>query len=135
MVVGGYNDVDGRLSSVVTLLPGSANWTDLAPLPQGLSYASASIMGGRLRELGGYTGDDYTSEVIIYSHRQHIHRAGYLLSLLENSCTLSTGCIREALKEKSVLFGTIVPNVGGWVWMDCYGIFDPLFRKFPVNSR
>ena len=71
MVVGGYNDVDGYLSSVVTLLPGSANWTDLAPLPQGLSYASASIMGGRLRVLGGFnTQDGYTSEVIIYSHCQ-----------------------------------------------------------------
>ena len=116
MVVGGYNDVDGRLSSVVTLLPGlDSAWTDLASLPQGLYLASASIMGGRLRVLGGYnTQDGYTSEVIIYSHCQHIHRPGYLLLLLlENSRTLSTGCIREALKEESVLFGTIVPTVGG----------------------
>ena len=131
VVVGGYNQVDGYgLSSVVTLLPGlDSDWTHLAPLPQGLDGASASIMGGRLRVLGGYNGGGYTSEVIIYSHRQHIHRAGYLLLSLENSRTLSTGCIREALKEKSDLFGTIVPNVGGWVWMDFYGIFDPFLPK------
>ena len=71
MVAGGYNDVDGRLSSVVTLLPGvDSDWTPLASLPQGLDLASASMMGGRLRVLGGYTGDGYTSEVIIYSHCQ-----------------------------------------------------------------
>ena len=85
VVVGGYGRISEDsgycLSSVLTLLPGS-NWTDLAPLPQGLLYASASIMGGRLRVFGGHNEGGFTSEVIIYSHCQDIHRAGYLLAPL-----------------------------------------------------
>ena len=35
---------------------------------------------------------------------------------------------REAITE-TFFFGTIVPNVGGWVWMDFYGIFDPFLTE------
>ena len=83
VVVGGYNhDNAWGLTSVVTYVPGSTAWTPLASLPQewfpsssflsGLTQASASIMGGRLRVFGGKTGGGagYKSEVIIYSHCQ-----------------------------------------------------------------
>ena len=40
-------------SSVLTLLPGAADWTSLASLPRTLAYAKASIVGGRLRLTGG----------------------------------------------------------------------------------
>ena len=66
MVVGGYNDVDGYgLSSVVTLLPGAAAWTPLASLPRGLSGARASIVGGRIRIIGGLLDVSFRSEVMI----------------------------------------------------------------------
>ena len=65
MVAGGYSE-DGfknELSSVLTLLPGAEEWTPLASLTRALIYARASIVGGRLRVTGGYSGGSYRSEV------------------------------------------------------------------------
>ena len=51
-------------SSVLTLLPGAEDWTDLASLPRPLYGAQASIVGGRLRVTGGYDGGSFRSEVM-----------------------------------------------------------------------
>ena len=59
MVAGG-----SHTSSVLTLLPGAADWTSLASLPRLLYDAQASIVGGRLRVTGGYGGGSYRSEVM-----------------------------------------------------------------------
>ena len=65
MVAGGYTS--GRTSSVLILLPGAEDWTPLASLPRRLSYAQASIVGGRLRVTGGRDdGDSYRSEVMAH---------------------------------------------------------------------
>ena len=52
-------------SSVVTLLHGATAWTPLASLPRTLSWARASIVGGRIRINGGYDGGSSRSEVMI----------------------------------------------------------------------
>ena len=56
----------GRTSSVLTLLLGAANWTDLASLPRPLVGARASIVGGRLRLTGGFDGSSRRSEVMAH---------------------------------------------------------------------
>jgi len=54
-------------SSVLTLLPGAANWTSLVSLPRPLFGARASIVGGRLRVTGSYRfGYYFSSEVFEY---------------------------------------------------------------------
>ena len=62
-VVSGGSDGSNLLSSVLTLLPGAEAWTPLASLPRTLFGAQASIVGGRLRVTGGYSGGSYRSEV------------------------------------------------------------------------
>ena len=58
---------EGYISSVLTLLPGAADWTPLASLPRPLDNARASIVGGRLRLVGGRDdGSSYRSEVLEY---------------------------------------------------------------------
>ena len=42
-----------HFSSVVTLLPGAKAWTTLSSLPTTLYAARASIIGGRMRIVGG----------------------------------------------------------------------------------
>ena len=65
-MAGGY-DGSNFLSSVLTLLPGAEDWTDLASLPRPLAYARASIVGGRLRVTGGRDdGDSFRSEVMAH---------------------------------------------------------------------
>ena len=61
LVVGGRD----YLSSVLTLLPGATAWTPIPSLPRALSYARASIVGGRIRVNGGYGGGSRRSEVMI----------------------------------------------------------------------
>jgi len=65
-VVSGGSDGSNLLSSVLTLLPGAEAWTPLASLPRTLFGAQASIVGGRLRVTGGYSGGSYRSEVLEY---------------------------------------------------------------------
>ena len=63
-MAGGF-DGSNILTSVLTLLPGAEDWTDLASLPRPLGGARASIVGGRLRMTGGWDGDGfYISEVM-----------------------------------------------------------------------
>ena len=63
MVAGG--STSGWTSSVLILLPGAEDWTDLASLPQPLYAAQASIVGGRLRVTGGRdSSSSYRSEVM-----------------------------------------------------------------------
>ena len=63
VVAGGYTS--GVTSSVLTLLPGAADWTPLDSLPRPLGYAQASIVGGRLRVNGGNGPGSFGSEVMI----------------------------------------------------------------------
>ena len=62
MVAGGTTS--GWTSSVLILLPGAEDWTDLASLPRPLGHAQASIVGGRLRVTGGWDGSSSRSEVM-----------------------------------------------------------------------
>ena len=64
MVAGGVNG--STISSVLTLLPGATAWTPLASLPHTLGWAQASIIGGKMRVVGGVGGDvySYRSEVV-----------------------------------------------------------------------
>ena len=64
MVAGGQ--IPGYTSSVLILLSGAEDWTDLASLPRPLFNARASIVGGRLRVTGGEDGYSYRSEVMAY---------------------------------------------------------------------
>ena len=66
LLVAGGSDGSNFLSSVLTLLPGAEDWTDLASLPRPLAYARASIVGGRLRVTGGYGGGSFRSEVMAH---------------------------------------------------------------------
>merc|ERR1712192_93387 len=66
LVVAGGQTSSGLTSSVLTLLPGAAEWTDLASLPQPLYGPQASIVGGRLRLIGGWDGSSPRSEVLEY---------------------------------------------------------------------
>ena len=73
VVAGGQDDGSTFLYSVVTLLPGATTWTQLADLPRALTYARASVVGGRLRVNGGYDGGSgdleiWRSEVMIANH-------------------------------------------------------------------
>ena len=70
MVAGG--ETSGfYISSVLALLPGAADWTDLASLPRPLFAAQASIVGGRLRLTGGrdprgfYRSEVMTHEIVV----------------------------------------------------------------------
>ena len=66
IIVGG-RDIPDYFLSVLTLLPGATNWTQLASFPRSSIWAGASIVGGRLRVNGGFLPDDgsYRSEVMI----------------------------------------------------------------------
>ena len=66
LLVAGGNGGSNFLSSVLTLLPGAEDWTPLASLPRPLVGARASIVGGRLRVTGGYTGSFSRSEVMAH---------------------------------------------------------------------
>ena len=48
------SQIQGPLSSVLMLLPEGTDWTPLASLPQSLTSARASIVGGQLWINGGY---------------------------------------------------------------------------------
>merc|ERR1711971_1034259 len=66
IVAGGWGEGD-QYSSVVTFLPGAADWTSLTSLPRKLRCAPASIVGGRLRVTGGHVvGGSARSEVLEY---------------------------------------------------------------------
>ena len=65
MVAGGYTS-GSSTSSVLTLLPGAEDWTNLASLPRPLDGAQASIVGGRLRVTGGRDHSSYRSEVMAH---------------------------------------------------------------------
>ena len=64
VVAGGW-DGSNLLSSVVTLLPGATTWTLLASLPRPVIGARASLVRGRIRLTGGWTGSSYVSQVTI----------------------------------------------------------------------
>ena len=65
IVAGGFDD-SNVFSSVLTLVPGATAWTQLASLPRSLSFAQASIVGGKLRVTGGQdNGGSYRTEVMI----------------------------------------------------------------------
>ena len=64
VVVGGM-ETSEPLDSVLTLLPGASSWTPLASLPRSLWGARASIVGGKMRVTGGFTGVSRRSEVIV----------------------------------------------------------------------
>jgi len=93
VVAGGYTS--GRTSSVLTLLPGAADWTSLASLPRPLNSAPASIVGGRLRLTGGRDsrGSSYRSEVLEY-HPDPLNQwslIGHLQSGKSGHAVLSVG--------------------------------------------
>ena len=67
VVAGGLSHSYSRysyLSSVLTFLPGSAAWTPLVSLPRALTAPRASVVGGKIRVVGGYRGGSYRSEVM-----------------------------------------------------------------------
>ena len=64
MVAGGETLLGGT-SSVLILVPGAEDWTNLASLPP-LWGARASIVGGRLRVTGGGEGSSSRSEVMAH---------------------------------------------------------------------
>ena len=66
-IVAGGRDGSNFLSSVLTLLPGAQAWTSLAALPRSLSGVRASVVGGKIRVIGGHEEGSfsYRSEVII----------------------------------------------------------------------
>ena len=54
---------------MVTLTPGEAAWTEIAPLPRKLYAPRASLVGARMRLTGGNSTDseiDYRAEVIFH---------------------------------------------------------------------
>ena len=56
VVAGGLSHSYSRysyLSSVLTFLPGSAAWTPLVSLPRALTAPRASVVGGKIRVVGG----------------------------------------------------------------------------------
>ena len=65
VVAGGWGDGSSRLSSVYTLLSGATDWTSLASLPRGLSSALASVVGGKIRVVGGFSKGYARSEVMV----------------------------------------------------------------------
>ena len=65
VVAGGREDGSNYLSSVLTLLPGAPAWTPLASLPTALVDAQASVVGGKIRVIGGYGGGESRSEVMV----------------------------------------------------------------------
>ena len=65
VVAGGRKDISNILSSVLTLLPGAEAWTSLASLPRPLTAARASVVGGKIRLVGGYDGESTRSEVMV----------------------------------------------------------------------
>ena len=70
VVAGGLSHSYSRysyLSSVLTFLPGSAAWTPLVSLPRALTAPRASVVGGKIRVVGGYGGGSYRSEVMAKS--------------------------------------------------------------------
>ena len=71
LVAGGIGD-SGLLSSVVTLLPGAEDWTPLASLPRPVSSARASVVRGRIRLTGGWTGSSVSQVTITLSISKHV---------------------------------------------------------------
>ena len=63
VVAGGWHD-GSKISSVLTLLPGATAWTPIASLPRTWVNARASVVGGKMRVTGGYSGSAQRSEVI-----------------------------------------------------------------------
>ena len=74
IVAGGLRGEFGEFdASVLILLPGATAWTTIASLPHKLMRARASVVGGRMRVTGGWSGSGllgYRSEVKIdHSYR------------------------------------------------------------------
>ena len=65
---GGYN----ALSSVVSLLPRAPTWTPLASLPRPVYGAQASLVRGRMRLSGGWTGSLVSQVTITLSISTHV---------------------------------------------------------------
>ena len=54
IVAGGRTPTYGYTDTVLSLLPGATSWTSLASLPQRLWVPRASVVGGKMRVVGGY---------------------------------------------------------------------------------
>ena len=66
VVAGGQGGGSTLLDSVLTLLPAATAWTSLASLPRALEGVVASLVGGRIRLVGGRDGGGaYSTEVCI----------------------------------------------------------------------
>jgi len=92
VVAGGWDGSANHLSSVLTLLPGATEWTPLASLPRALSYAQASIVGGKLRMTGGYDGSYHgRSKVLEYRPSNQWVFIGDMEHARFNHATLSIG--------------------------------------------
>ena len=64
VVAGGQGNGSSLLTSVLSLLPGTTTWTSLASLPRALDGVVASLVGGRIRLVGGRDGEgSYRQEV------------------------------------------------------------------------
>ena len=67
VVAGGW-DGSSRLSSVYTLLSGATDWTPLASLPRTLHGARASVVGGKIRVTGGFSGQGSIRSEVMLKH-------------------------------------------------------------------
>ena len=54
IVAGGYTPSYSHTDTVLSLLPGATSWTSLASLPLRLWTPRASVVGGKMRVVGGY---------------------------------------------------------------------------------
>ena len=72
VVMGGKEHDGNALSSVLLLLPKATAWTSLTSLPHPLTSATASIVGDRLRVIGGMFNGESQDEVCSFCQRESI---------------------------------------------------------------
>jgi len=72
VVIGGKEHDGNALSSVLFLVPKATAWTSLTSLPHPLTSATASIVGDRLRVIGGMFNGESQDEVCSFCQRESI---------------------------------------------------------------
>ena len=82
IVAGGWTPSYGHTDTVLSLLPGATSWTSLASLPLRLWTPRASVVGGKMRVVGGYcTTGSCGSSSSLY-HRAEVMKNCSILVLL-----------------------------------------------------
>ena len=98
IVAGGWTPSYSHTVTVLSLLPGATSWTSLESLPLSLWTPRASVVGGKMRVVGGYCSSSSCSTSSYSYYRAEVMKNCSILVLFVKS-----GQLREFLWEIFVI--------------------------------